>query len=68
MGYATIENMNIIEPYDEAHDFMKLNGNGIFITFPINSFFVLFPSDIHMPRLISESKALVQKVVIKVKI
>ncbi len=52
--------------YDEAKDFLRLDGEGDAVTVPAGSFMLLWPSDGHMPCLAVGDPAPVKKVVVKI--
>lgn len=71
IGYANLAALNMIQPYNDEKDFMKLddpNSIGEFMVIRAGSFVVLGPEDAHMPGLAVTTPAPTKKVVMKVKI
>ena len=67
VGYAKLEELKIIQPYDATKDMTKLDGNGITLTLKAGSFAIFFPHDAHKPCMASGGKSgPVKKVVVKV--
>ncbi len=67
MGWASINNLTVKKPYDEAADYALFEGNGSFIHVPAGSFTIFFPEDGHIPgSAISDVPSAVRKVVVKV--
>jgi YhcH/YjgK/YiaL family protein len=52
--------------YDEAKDFLRLSGEGDFVTLPGGSFMLLWPGDGHMPCLAVNQPEPIKKVVVKI--
>jgi YhcH/YjgK/YiaL family protein len=65
IGYAPLEKLTA-RPYDEAKDFMRLDGPADFLHLCPGSFAVFFPHDAHMPGIALDRPAAVRKVVVKV--
>lgn len=65
MGYANIKNMKEVE-YQEAKDFVLMQGNGDFVTVEAGMFAVFMPEDVHAPCIAVDTPKPVKKVVVKV--
>jgi YhcH/YjgK/YiaL family protein len=65
MGYAPTANL-LAGAYEEATDFMKLEGDGEFFQLRAGSFCILAPQDAHMPGMAIDQPKPVKKVVVKV--
>lgn len=68
MAHAPVQFAKVIQPYDEEKDFIKYEAKGQETTVPAGYFTIFYPSDVHMPNLISGQIEEVKKVVMKVKI
>ncbi len=68
IGYETLADQEISEPYNENGDYWLFNGNPVLIKYAQGMFAVLYPQDLHMPRVILGQAKDVLKVVVKVKI
>ena len=67
IGYAPLESLKIIEPYDAAKDFVKLAGDGSILRIPAGMFAIFFPQDGHKPCMAADGVvAPVRKIVVKV--
>lgn len=66
MGYAYIEDMKLIENYNEVKDIVFTEGKGSFLTMKTGMFAVFAPDDVHMPGIAVEKPQPVKKVVVKV--
>lgn len=68
LGYADVSDLNIKTTYDEKTDFIGFEGTPL-INCPCypETFVIVFPEDIHMPKL-KINHELVQKAVCKVKL
>jgi YhcH/YjgK/YiaL family protein len=65
LGYAPLEELEVIEPYDQARDVEWLRGEGSFIKLPAGSFAILGPQDAHKPGLTLAESSTVRKIVFK---
>ena len=65
-GYTDISELNQVTEYDSENDFMKFEGTvKNYIKLEVGDFVIVFPEDIHMPKLkINDEK--IEKVVCKV--
>lgn len=68
IGYANINQLKIISPYNKTRDYTFFAGNGNFFTLNKNSFGIFYPGDAHMPGITLGNIKNVIKVVIKVKV
>ncbi len=66
MGYAPIDHLQVVTPYDETKDAEMLKGTGDFLTAQPGMFLVFFPHDAHMPGLAADQPMKVKKVVVKI--
>ncbi|NLX04980.1 MAG: DUF386 domain-containing protein [Phycisphaerae bacterium] len=66
IGYANLDDLREVEPYDEEKDFLKLQGAGdLFVVRP-RTFVIFGPQDAHMPGISVDEPQAVRKVVVKV--
>ena len=68
MGYTPLGNQIISEPYKEENDVIFYNGEKSFTNITEGMFAIFFPTDVHMPGIISGKSIKVKKLVIKVRI
>lgn len=68
IGYANINQLKIVKPYNKTVDRTLLTGNGSFFTLNKNRFGIFYPDDAHMPGVTLGDIKNVKKVVIKVKV
>jgi XTP/dITP diphosphohydrolase len=68
MGHSPVQFSEILQPYDEEKDFIKYDAKGLEVTVPAGYFTIFYPTDVHMPNLISGKSEEVKKVVMKVKL
>jgi YhcH/YjgK/YiaL family protein len=68
IGYEPMANQEISEPYHENEDYWLFNGNPSLVKYTKGMFAVLYPQDLHMPKVISSESMDVRKVVVKVKL
>jgi YhcH/YjgK/YiaL family protein len=68
IGYANLDAMTVLQPYDEQGDFLLLQGPGDFLTVPAGTFVLLGPADVHMPSIAVARPQPVIKAVVKVRI
>jgi YhcH/YjgK/YiaL family protein len=68
MGFAPLENMQIIEQYNDEKDIQFLSGTGDYLTAKPGSVTMFFPHDAHKPGIAIGECSKVKKVVIKVKV
>jgi len=66
VGYANVQNLRLVENYDEGRDVMFFEGDGDFLTMHPGTFVILFPEDAHMPGVTVRGLVAVKKVVAKV--
>lgn len=67
IGYAPIQTLTSIEPYDETTDIAFFSGEGEIHKLKRDMFSIYFPMDAHKPS-IHEVKTLVKKAVFKIKL
>jgi len=68
IGYELHKSQEIAVPYKASDDCWLFNGDPDLIRYTKGMFVILFPQDLHMPKVISGSSIPVKKVVIKVKV
>jgi len=68
MGFAPLENMKILENYNEDKDIQFLTGTGDYVTARPGSFTMFFPHDAHKPGIALGESSKVKKLVLKVKV
>lgn len=68
IGYTSINNLDIVKPYDIENDVVLGKADGSYIKLKSGDFMVLFPDDAHKPGIISSDNTQVKKLIIKVKI
>ena len=68
IGVGEIHNFNTLEPYDEEKDVEFLSSKSIeqFVRMSQGDFIILYPYDVHMPQIVSDTLSYVKKAVIKV--
>ena len=65
-GYTDISELNQVTEYDSKNDFIKFGGEvKDFIKLELGDFVIVFPEDIHMPK-IKINDEIVEKIVCKV--
>ncbi len=67
-GYANLDTLKVIQPYDDGRECLLLEGDGDFLKLGKDSFIIAFPQDAHIPGIIYKEPAKVKKVVLKVKV
>lgn len=65
IGYANLGHLKVGE-YDDAQDFLRLEGEADFLVIRAGTFVILTPQDAHMPGIAVASPQPVKKVVVKV--
>ena len=68
IGYEPLSKQEVSAQYDETDDCWLFKGNPNIIKYTKGMFAILYPQDLHMPRLISGNSLPVRKVVVKVKV
>lgn len=68
MGFSPLENMDILERYDENKDVQFLTGTGDYLTIRPGRFAMFFPHDAHQPGIALDECSKVKKLVVKVKV
>ncbi|MGV8095445.1 MAG: YhcH/YjgK/YiaL family protein [Mangrovibacterium sp.] len=68
IGYEPMKDQEIEVPYNEKDDYWLFRGNPVLLKYTKGMFCILFPKDLHMPRVISGKSMPVRKVVMKVRI
>jgi YhcH/YjgK/YiaL family protein len=68
MGYSTLGNQQILEPYKEENDIIFYIGEKSFTKVSKGMFAIFFPTDVHMPGIRAEKESSVKKLVIKAKL
>lgn len=67
IGYEPFDYQEISEPYHENEDYWLFKGNPTLLKYTKGMFAVLYPQDLHMPKVISGGSMPVIKVVVKVR-
>lgn len=67
MGYSSIYNLEVSEPYNSERDFEMLEGEKELLLLKNSEFFIFFPEDAHMPGIADRQSSKVRKVVVKIK-
>lgn len=68
MGYAPLENQQVVDEYNEQNDITFFIGEKSFTQIDEGMFAIFFPTDVHLPGIKVNEKSYVKKVVIKVKV
>ncbi|MDW7657428.1 MAG: YhcH/YjgK/YiaL family protein [Bacillota bacterium] len=69
IGYANIDGMQVVQPYDEAKDVLFLDGPADDeLVLNAGDFTILWPEDVHRPCIAVDQPASVKKVVVKVRL
>lgn len=69
LGYADESDLKVIQPYNQEEDFIKYDGKeSLFYTMKAGDFAIVFPEDIHMPKIMKNQPDSVKKAVIKVRV
>lgn len=69
MGYTTLDQMKVKEPYNEQKDIVFFEGQGDRVTVRAGMFAMFFPQDAHMPTLSpATGENHVRKIVVKVRV
>jgi YhcH/YjgK/YiaL family protein len=66
MGYANLDASKITKPYQDADDYLLLDGPGDFVHVHSGMFVIFMPQDAHMPGLAAGDPQPLRKIVIKV--
>lgn len=67
MGHVPLHQAKVIQDYNYENDFTKFEATGTEVTVPAKFFTIFYPSDVHMPNLVSGKSMEVKKVVMKVR-
>ncbi len=65
-GYANINTLDPVTEYDEADDYILLDGEASRITLNRGDFVIVFPEDAHIPALKYKKSNSVKRAVVKV--
>jgi biofilm protein TabA len=68
MGYAPVEGMTVVEPYDIEKDRFFVQWDGTLLNCTSKIFAVFFPQDAHMPGVERTPGMLIKKAVVKVRV
>lgn len=68
IGYAPLENQEVIDEYNEHNDITFFSGEKSFTQLNEGMFAVFFPTDVHLPGIKVNEKSFVKKVVIKIRV
>ena len=66
MGYANLDDLEVTKPYQDADDYLLLDGPGDFVNVHSGMFAIFMPQDAHMPGLAAGDPQPLRKIVIKV--
>lgn len=66
MGWTNIENLEIVNKYNETTDCAFYIGKGNYITVKEGYFIIFYPQDAHKPKLIADKAEFVRKAVFKI--
>jgi YhcH/YjgK/YiaL family protein len=66
IGYAELENLEVVEKYNEETDCMFLKGEGQFLALDNEHFAMFYPGEGHKPAIFINECEQVRKVVIKI--
>ncbi|NLL36590.1 MAG: DUF386 domain-containing protein [Fretibacterium sp.] len=67
-GYAPTNNLTLDIPYSPEKDTAFYRGEGVYFQVPKGQFVLFFPEDAHKPLISFETKGIVKKLILKVKI
>jgi biofilm protein TabA len=67
MGWAPKDTMTI-DTYIEEKDQFRLSGKGEMVPLHAGQFMILFPSDAHMPCVVYNQSAPVEKIILKIRV
>lgn len=68
IGILPVEKLDITQAYDNSNDVVLGKAEGKYITLNTGSFVIFYPNDAHKPGIMIDEKAIVKKIVVKVKI
>lgn len=68
MGYAPLDNQEVIAPYSEENDITFYKGEKSFTKVDEGMFAIFYPNDVHTPGAKKDNPQSVRKVVVKVKV
>ncbi len=68
IGYAPLENTEIVQAYDAKNDILFGKAKGDFVKLNASDFMILFPQDAHMPGIKVDHSMPMKKVVVKIKV
>lgn len=68
IGYAPVEGMEVVMPYDEAKDRFFVKWEGSLLDHQQGMFSIFFPQDAHMPGVSKTKNSRIKKAVIKIEI
>lgn len=68
MGYAPLEQLQLVDEFNEEGDIGRYDGNWQFIRIPAGFCYVVFPEDGHLPSGHLEQPQHVKKIVLKMKV
>lgn len=66
MGYANRDDLKVTKPYQDADDYLLLDGPGDFVNVHAGMFAIFMPQDAHMPGLAAQEPQTLRKMVVKV--
>lgn len=66
-GFANIDGLTEVRPYDKENDYMLLNGNADILTLKKGDFCIVFPEDAHIPCMAKGGETL-KKAIVKIKL
>ena len=68
IGYAPLEGMEVITPYNEEKDVLFVKWDGVLMNHSKGSFSIFFPQDAHMPKVEKIAASPIKKAVVKIKL
>lgn len=68
IGYAPVEGMEVVLPYDESKDRFFVKWEGSLLDHTQGMFSIFFPQDGHMPSVKKTNGTVIKKAVVKIKI
>ncbi len=68
MGFASLDQMRVVEPFKESLDYAFYEGDGQYITVRPGFFALFAPQDVHRPSMAVTTPMRVRKVVIKIEV
>ena len=67
-GYANIDRLETVKTYDQADDYLLLDGKGNTLTLNAGDFCITFPQDAHLPAFAKVEAGELVRVVAKIRV